>query len=585
MAPVVVARLSRRPRSRGLAWGLGLAAGAILAAGAFLVTAWKPPVAPSEPRKQQKKPVGAAEVAHRPQESPPPDPPPRDDARPTDPPPESPPDQPRESRPQTALVDAADVPWASPTAGPPPTLVHLPPGSQIVLLARPADLLGRAEGRRFVRALGPRVEGALAAVAAACGCAVEEIDAIQAGWQTDPEAGPDAVTGGWAAWGRAALPVAEDESLRDRAWGATKRRAAGPETLFVGATRAYWLPNDGGGRVLVAAPEKLLEATVAAHASAADRAAAADWRGRLEAALPRDLEELVGMLDASRHLTLFGAPNYLLHDGRPLLAGPLARLVEPLGGLLRSESAAAAVSVHCADSFYAEVDAVAAAARSARKEAADLAGRLVALADDVEEYCNALDPHPYGRKLVMRLPRMLGILAANLRSGAEGKGIVVNCHLPEQAGHNLALAAELAIEQTPAATFAAAPAGGAPPQTAADRLAKRISLTFPRDTLEKSIQMLAEEIGVPIEILGKDLELEGITKNQSFGLDERDQPAEAILRTILARSNPDGKLVYVFRRRDGAESIDVTTRAAAAKRGDALPAAFAAGGPKGEDPR
>ncbi|MFM8434208.1 MAG: hypothetical protein ACKOBP_02535, partial [Planctomycetia bacterium] len=198
--------------------------------------------------------------------------------------------------------------------------------------------------------------------------------------------------------------------------------------------------------------------------------------------------------------------------------------------------------------------------------------------DAVEEYCNALDPHPYGRKLVMRLPRMLGVLAANVRSGVEGKGVVVNCHLPRHAGHNLALAGELAVEQTPGAGAAAVAEAPAPTrQSAMERLAKRISLTFARDTLEKSIQMLSEEIGMPIEILGRDLELEGITKNQSFGLDEQDQPAEAILGTILARSNPDGKLVYVVRRRDGAESIEITTRAAAAKRGDDLPAMFATG--------
>jgi hypothetical protein len=88
---------------------------------------------------------------------------------------------------------------------------------------------------------------------------------------------------------------------------------------------------------------------------------------------------------------------------------------------------------------------------------------------------------------------------------------------------------------------------------------------------------------VPIEILGKDLELEGITKNQSFGLDESDQPAEAILRTILARSNPDGKLIYVFRKNDGVESIDITTRAAAAKRGDEVPAVFAGQARKNEE--
>ena len=103
-----------------------------------------------------------------------------------------------------------------------------------------------------------------------------------------------------------------------------------------------------------------------------------------------------------------------------------------------------------------------------------------------------------------------------------------------------------------------------------------MTLVFARDTLEKSVQMVAEEAGVPIEINGRDLELEGITKNQSFGLAERDTTADAVLRTILAKSNADGKLVYVVRSQDGAETIEITTRAAAAKRGDTLPPGFAA---------
>ena len=93
----------------------------------------------------------------------------------------------------------------------------------------------------------------------------------------------------------------------------------------------------------------------------------------------------------------------------------------------------------------------------------------------------------------------------------------------------------------------AQPAATATPQSARDRVQKKISLAFARDTLEKSIQMIADEIAMPIEIIGKDLELEGITKNQSFGLDERDQTADAVLRTILAKSNPDGKLVYLLK--------------------------------------
>jgi hypothetical protein len=284
------------------------------------------------------------------------------------------------------------------------------------------------------------------------------------------------------------------------------------------------------------------------------------------------------MLDEERQVTLFGSPAYLLHDGRPLFAGPLAKLVEPLNAVLGEGTAAAALSLHCGDTFYLELDAIPGRSRVARGEAAALADRIAAVADAVEGYCNTLDPHPYGRKLVMRLPGMVRSLVANLRTAVEGKGVVVNCHLPGQAGHNLALAGELALEQSPGVGGAVVTETLATTsKSAVDRLAKRISLTFQQDTLEKSIQMLAEEIGLPIEILGRDLELEGIPKNHSFGIDEQDQPAEAILGAILARGNPDGKLVYVLRSRDGAESIEITTRAAAAKRGDDLPAMFATG--------
>jgi hypothetical protein len=111
----------------------------------------------------------------------------------------------------------------------------------------------------------------------------------------------------------------------------------------------------------------------------------------------------------------------------------------------------------------------------------------------------------------------------------------------------------------------------------AQRLKHVTSLTFARDTLERAIQLLADDIGVQAEILGPDLQLEGITKNQSFGLDEKDKPAEEILRDIMVKANPDGKLVYVVKPRQpgGEEELFITTRAAAAKRGDPLPADLA----------
>jgi hypothetical protein len=122
---------------------------------------------------------------------------------------------------------------------------------------------------------------------------------------------------------------------------------------------------------------------------------------------------------------------------------------------------------------------------------------------------------------------------------------------------------------------AAKPGGGTAAPAATNPLDKKMSLVFAKDTLEKAVQMVSEEVGMPMEILGGDLQLDGITKNQSFGLDERDKPAGEVLRAILAKSDP--RLVYVLRSRDGVESLEVTTRAAVEKRGDKLPAIFAAG--------
>lgn len=113
---------------------------------------------------------------------------------------------------------------------------------------------------------------------------------------------------------------------------------------------------------------------------------------------------------------------------------------------------------------------------------------------------------------------------------------------------------------------AAAP--GAETKTASKALQKPLSLKFERNNLEVTMQLIAEEIEVPIEIIGTDLQLEGITKNQSFSLDEENRAAGDILATIMQKANPDGKLVYVVRSKGGAETIVITTRAAAEKRGE-----------------
>jgi|GEM_PF-392809 len=486
---------------------------------------------------------------------------------------------------QPVPISDPDLPWASPTAGLPPNLEYLPPGSQLILLARPADIHNDPEGLLFVRSLGPQVEEATKRLTRMCGCELSGIEVLQAGWQAD---GRDQVVGGFMFRLTKPIPTPIDPASWKSAWGDTKEVTLKTETIYKGETLSYWLPSAEQGQVLVVAGEVILKEMV-------ESGREADRSDTIKASLPLDLEVLVGMLDRKRHLTLFGSPTYLLNDGRAVMAGSLVKLVEPLGDFFLTGkataskttspkvAAAAALSLHCGQNFYIEIDTIATLDEPAKVLAKTLAERVAALADTIETYCARLNPHAYGRKLVLRLPAMMRVLSANARSGAEGKGVVLNGYLPQHAGHNLVLAAELALEQSPGAANESV-AGSTPPKNGDDgsgaaqgalaKLQKKITLTFNRDNLERSIQMLAEETGVPMEIMGGDLQLEGITKNQSFGLDEQDQTADAILKIILARSNTDGKLVYVVRTKGGIESIEITTRAAVAKRGDKLPPGF-----------
>jgi len=483
---------------------------------------------------------------------------------------------PAAARPSPAIVASETLPWAPPTAGGPPSLPFLPPGSQLVLLVRPAEIVAGTEGRQFVRSLGPRVADGIATLEAICQCGLEDLVELQAGWQAGEAAGGAAdVVVGWTVRFESPSPLFDDAAARMKAWGPTSEQTVAGETLHVGTPLSYWMPAADEGRVLVigsraAVLEGMLAEPPPDHPTGGD--------GPLVANLPQDLEQLVGMLDRTRHLTLFGSPRYLLADGRSLLAGPLASLAAPLGRFFGDDVQAAALSLHFGDSFYAEIDTVAPRAEPAAKLAVRFAAQVDALADLVEDACNAITLHPYGKKLVARLPTMVRVLASQSRCAAEGKAVVLNAYLPRPAGHNLVLAAELALEQA-AEGGAAAPVAAKGPATAAltgaaAALQKKITLVFARDTLEKSIQMVADEIGVPIEIVGRDLQLEGITKNQSFALEERNTSADAVLRSILAKSDSAGRLVYVVRRRDGVESIEITTKAAAAGRGDTVPPGF-----------
>jgi hypothetical protein len=305
--------------------------------------------------------------------------------------------------------------------------------------------------------------------------------------------------------------------------------------------------------------------------------------------LVRDIERLAESTDADRHFTVIVAPKFLDAGGNELLVDAAAPLHDAIQRLVGAEATAVLLSGHFADNFFVEIRATPTLNIPPRRLAATLHERIAAVPAAVEEMVLAESWHPYGRKVLARFPGMLRALARYSRAGEDNRQAVVRAYLPASAGHNLLLAAELLLTQPRAREDAfpmVASDAASPPATIAKQLDRATSLTFAKETLERGLELLADDIGVEIAINGADLQLEGITKNQSLALEMRDRPAREILLEILLRANPDRtaagpddpkqKLIYTV---DEAGSnapgrIIVTTRAAAERRGDRIPAEF-----------
>jgi hypothetical protein len=462
--------------------------------------------------------------------------------------------------------------WASPTNGKPLDLAYLPPGAQVMISIRPAALVKHAESEKILGAFEPIGQQAVEYIEHATTVALSDMERLVVGCQATSE-------GKWQATlvVYASRPIA-GESLAAKLPGAREKEHAGKK-YWVANERAYYFPDSSANKVLVIGPEDALRDVI-------------DLAGQ-PPPLRRDIERLIAHTDSDRQLTIVFAPNTLFSQGQNIFVGELAPLRDPLFWFLGDELSGAALSVHLDENFFLELIATPTLETSPEKAARLLAERVAQIPDKLEAYVVSLNPQPYGRLVIARFPEMIRKLAAYTRSGFESDHAVLRCYLPAFAAHNLLLAVELTLAESSAALphppGEPASAGGKTAPTTSksikERLAKITSLKFTRDTLESALEQLSQDIGAPIIIRGPDLQADGITKNQSFGIDVSNKPAEEILIEILRLANPDKtatapndprqKLVYIIEQKpDETEQIVVTTRARAAERHDDLPPAF-----------
>jgi len=480
------------------------------------------------------------------------------------------------------VADDGQTPWLPPTSGTPVVLKYVPPGSQLYLIARPADVLASSEGARSLEALGPSFAAARAAWESAAGCAMSDVRQLIL---TLHPAGID--------FPRPAVVVQllqpMDKTALLQRWGNPSVATLGSaEYLNAANGWSYFLPADGDGRTFVMGPEAQIREVIEFQSAPPP--------------LQLAMNKLLAVSDDQRHLTVLFSPNEvvgnLFRDGRQWSLCEPRKIREPLDFFLGDNIEAGLFSLHFDRYAYAELLMVGRAGQARDTLARELRGRLQEMPDRVERYVVGLNPHPYWKMVAMRYPQMIRYLYGKTRIGTEGDVAVINAALPLETVHNLVFASEMALQSSsgadPGMVVSGQPAAG--PADVPDLLNRRFSIRFAQDSLEFAVRNIEVEVAdtfpnLPfsfgIRILGADLERGGITRNQQIrDFDQQDKTLAEILTAMMLKANPkvaagpqdpEQQLVWLVGADPEAPTrkiVLITTRDAATQRNDPLPAVF-----------
>jgi hypothetical protein len=308
--------------------------------------------------------------------------------------------------------------------------------------------------------------------------------------------------------------------------------------------------------------------------------------------------------DRDRQLSVLFAPDFLVQE--QLLDTPsglgLRRANEALGWFLGTDVKACLLSLQLEDQLYIELRAYGMSGFDDQQMADALKKRVGEIPERIEVILAQVYPSVYWRRVALRFPEMVRFLHEYTRVGVEDQQAIVNVVLPGQAGHNLVFGTEMLLSMegtalTGSAGQSASKKSAVVPTSIEQLLATPMSLSFGQKSLEFAIDDLASDIreaypALPfpfdIQILGTDLQLNGITRNQQIsGFTAKNETISEILTSIVMRANPittvsapselEQKLIWVV----GPDPSDaekqillITTRDAARREGYKLPAAF-----------
>lgn len=474
--------------------------------------------------------------------------------------------------------DDGKLPWASPTSGKPIDLSQVPPSGGVFIAIRGADLMSTKEGPKAIQALGPKFESVLATWEKASGFKLGELEQAIVTLHGNNNAFPRV-----SIVGRPKSSKTHAELLS--ALGDPKSEKLDKDTYYVGSGGwNYLVREDANGSFFVMSdPATIKEAITEPGTN-----------------LGRELALVRKASDDQRHVSILFYPSFLFSgDGDPLFTDERVRIKKPLEWLLGDGLKAALVSMHFSNEFYGELRGIANIDREPHVVVEELSKRFAMVPKEIKTYSRNLSPPEYCKDLILDFWEMVSAAGAQLRFGAEDRQAVVNVVLPPAAGHNLILGGELVMSAAPGAVAAVAATPAYKGPKTLDEAVKTVKLkdfSFAQDSVEFSVQNLESSVkellqGAPfdfsIRIIGKDLELDGITRNgQVRDFKQMDKTVAEVLTAMMMKVNPittvkepseaDQKLIWVIGPDpdDNKTRILITTRNGAAKRNLTLPDVF-----------
>ena len=382
-------------------------------------------------------------------------------------------------------------------------------------------------------------------------------------------------------------PPSEEELVAH--WEQTEKVEVGSSYYYESGQRAFYLPKENDGQILVVA-------------SPADMQEVIEFAGA-EPAMRREMATLIQSSDRDRHVTVVFAPSFLFNnlfrDGRVYSFGEVREIRKPLEWLFEDDLKACLLSFQFDEPFYLELRAYGQVNHDTPALAAALQQRLQEAPDLIEAHFQEFYPPAYWRRVALRVPQMVRFLHQQTRIGVEDNQAIVNAALPAPAAHNLTFAGQMLITapQSNPGVVAVVPDKPTAPQTIDDLLASTMNLSFDQKSLEFAMRDLAADVKeayptlpfpFDVKILGTDLQLNGITRNQQIAeFSASNQSIADVLTSLVMRANPvttvqdpsesDQKLIWVVGPDPDMPDrriVLITTRDAAARKSYTLPKPF-----------